>query len=95
MLLGFAGILLTPFSLLISLVAAFSMLVLHRDLYRYFASHQGIRFMVYCLPWHWLYYFFNGISFFVGIVLHLRDSLQGRLVPSATPGGVSALERSK
>ncbi|MEK7324805.1 MAG: glycosyltransferase, partial [Chloroflexota bacterium] len=58
-----------------ALFAALALLVLNRHLYQFFAAKRGPAFALKALVPHWLYYFYNGISFSLGLLLHLRDKL--------------------
>lgn len=44
------------------------LLWLNRDLYRFFRDHRGPGFMLRAIPLHWLYYFYNGLSFAGGML---------------------------
>lgn len=46
------------------------LLWLNRDLYRFFQRERGPRFALQAIPLHWLYYFYNAISFGCGLLLH-------------------------
>ena len=70
--------LLTPYALLVSVALAGALLVLNRHLYGYLARLRGPVFALGSIFWHWLYYFYNGISFSVGTALHIRDTLAKR-----------------
>jgi glycosyltransferase involved in cell wall biosynthesis len=65
-----------PLLLLGALLAALALLVLNRHLYQFFAAKRGPAFALKSLAPHWLYYFYNGISFSIGALLHLRHQLQ-------------------
>lgn len=56
----------------VPLAAAFLARVNWR-LYRWFAEKRGIAFAIKTLAPHWAYYFYNGISFGVGLLLHFRE----------------------
>ncbi|MFQ5408265.1 MAG: glycosyltransferase family 2 protein, partial [Anaerolineales bacterium] len=51
--------------------AALVLLLLNRRLYRFFAARRDARFAAAAAGLHWLYYSYNGISFGVGLVLHV------------------------
>ena len=61
-----------PVLWLIALGAAVLLLALNWPLYRWFAGKRGWVFTLAVIPWHWLYYFYNGISFAAGTVLSLE-----------------------
>jgi len=41
---------------------------LNRDLYRFFKDKRGLFFAVKTIPWHWFYFFYSGMAFFIGYV---------------------------
>ncbi len=48
-----------------------SLLIMNRALYRFFLSKRGLWFMTKTIPWHWLYYFYSGLAFVVGLIRFL------------------------
>jgi hypothetical protein len=48
-------------------VAAVVLLALNADLYRFFLRKRGLWFTLGVIPWHWLYYFYSGLAFAVGV----------------------------
>ena len=66
-----------------ALLAALALFVLNRHLYGFFAEKRGRVFALKSLVPHWLYYFYNGISFSLGALLHLRDQFQRPSRPPA------------
>ncbi len=78
LLLSLLLVLLTSYALFISGVLAGVLLVLNRHLYGYLARLRGPVFALVSIFWHWLYYFYNGVSFSVGTALHIRDTLAKR-----------------
>ncbi len=47
------------------------LLALNAPLYRFFWRKRGLRFAVQTVPWHWLYYFYSGLAFAIGLVSSL------------------------
>jgi len=43
------------------------LLILNAPVYRFFLQKQGLGFMIRILPWHWLYYFYSGLAFIIGL----------------------------
>jgi hypothetical protein len=41
------------------------------DTYRFFARRRGVWFGIRCIPMHWLYHLYNGLSFAAGSALSL------------------------
>lgn len=58
---------------LLALGAAALLLGLNWPLYRWFAGKRGWPFALLVIPWHWLYYLYNGVSFAVGAAQHLTS----------------------
>ena len=52
------------------------LLVLNRDLYRFFIQQRGLRFTFGAIGLHWFYYFYNGISFSAGVLLHTTEEIR-------------------
>ena len=51
----------------ISLVLMF----LNASVYRFFREKRGVLFSLQVIPWHWLYYFYGGLAFGIGLLRHL------------------------
>jgi len=49
-------------------VLAAALLALNWRLYAFFARRRGWRFALVCIPWHWLYYLYNSLSFSLGTI---------------------------
>lgn len=49
------------------------LLVLNRDLYRWFANRRGSFFAVKAVPLHWLYYLYGGFALGAGTALHFAS----------------------
>jgi len=62
-----------PAFLIGSVLTAFLLLALNHSLYRFFSQKRGPTFALRVIPLHWLYYFYNGISFGWGLVLHTAE----------------------
>jgi glycosyltransferase involved in cell wall biosynthesis len=62
--------------------------LLNSQFYIFLAGKRGLPFMLAAIPFHLLYHFYNGISFTVGLLLHLWRSAFGpavaRIVPALT-----------
>jgi glycosyltransferase involved in cell wall biosynthesis len=76
-----------PASLAVGGVLMGALLVLNAPVYRFFLEKRGFRFALQSIPWHWLYYFYSGLAFGLGVARHLahgrRTSAPDR---SAVPG---------
>ena len=46
---------------------------LNMDMYQFFAEKKSLGFVLAAILLHILYYFYNGVSFILGLLLHLRD----------------------
>jgi len=66
-----------PWLWLIAAGAAGLLLALNWPVYRWFAGQRGWPFTLAVIPWHWLYYFYNGVSFAAGLGAHLLDQRAG------------------
>ncbi len=65
-----------PTGWLASAGLAIILLLLNWKLYRFFKARRGLRFALRVIPTHWLYYFYNGISFSIGAARHVFKSDQ-------------------
>jgi GT2 family glycosyltransferase len=63
-----AGAVLRRAFLLVSALLTLSLLVVNAPVYRFFLRKRGLRFTVQAVPWHWLYYFYSGLAFAIGLV---------------------------
>ena len=54
-------------------VGCLGLLVLNRDLYRWFANRRGALFAVKAMPMHWLYYLYGGFALTAGTALHIAS----------------------
>jgi glycosyltransferase involved in cell wall biosynthesis len=61
-----AGLPLAPWSWPALVVVTAALLALNWRLYAFFAQRRGWGFAVACIPWHWLYYLYNSLSFSLG-----------------------------
>ena len=60
-----------PQVLVLAMVVALALLALNWPLYRFFYDKRGLGFTIKTIPWHWFYFFYSGLAFFVGFV-HCR-----------------------
>ena len=51
---------------------------LNAPLYRFFRRKRGFRFALQAAVWHWFYYLYSAIAFFVGALLYLARSVVSR-----------------
>jgi glycosyltransferase involved in cell wall biosynthesis len=49
----------------------------NRTTYRFFREKKGITFTLMVIPWHWLYFFYGGIAFSIGLVCHGMKKITG------------------
>lgn len=66
----------------VALLLAAGLLAINLPLYAFFRRERGLLFALAAIPWHWLYYTYNGVCCVVGLVLYLRE-------PSAEATSVS------
>jgi len=64
------GALWSPWLLIPAGVCGLGLLLINRDLYRFFYKKRGPGFAVMTIPWHWAYFFYSGLAFAVGLVKH-------------------------
>jgi len=57
-----------PESLAVAGFLALSLVLLNMPVYRFFARKRGFWFALKVIPWHWLYYFYCGLAFFLGFL---------------------------
>jgi glycosyltransferase involved in cell wall biosynthesis len=57
---------LAPTAWPVPLALAAGLLALNWRLYAFFARRRGLRFALAAIPWHWLYYLYNSLSFALG-----------------------------
>lgn len=46
------------------------LIVINWPVYRFFYRKKGFQFALGVVPWHWLYYFYSGLAFVVGVCRH-------------------------
>lgn len=54
----------------LALVCALALLYLNHPLYNFFRRKRGLWFAVKAVPWHWLYFFYSGLAFAMGLTRH-------------------------
>jgi GT2 family glycosyltransferase len=55
-----------------------ALLMLNLPVYRFFLRKRGLQFTLQSIPWHWLYYFYSGLAFALGVA---RSLAQRRRTP--------------
>jgi GT2 family glycosyltransferase len=60
------------------LIFAGGLLHLNRDLYAFFRRKRGPWFMLAAIPWHWLYYLYNSLSFTLGTLIYFVRGARSR-----------------
>ena len=67
------------------LAIAGALLILNRRLYAFFLRKRGLWFTLAALPWHWLYYLYNSLSFTLGTLSYfLRGAPSGPVAADGT-----------
>ena len=88
-----------PLALAAAGVMALMLLFLNVRLYRFFFRKRGLKFALQSIPWHWLYFFYSGVAFAVGVIRHVVnfDRLGHRSLPlvSGPPNAESRRERPR
>lgn len=64
---------------------AILLLWLNLHLYRFFYQKRGGRFTLGVILMHWLYYFYNGVSFACGMLLHWQEQFKAEGIPPPEP----------
>jgi glycosyltransferase involved in cell wall biosynthesis len=59
-----------PWFLVLAYPMLVSVLILNRNLYRFFRDKRGVEFMLKSIFWHWLYFLYCGLAFFIGFSKH-------------------------
>jgi hypothetical protein len=65
-LLSLAGAIFLPWLFLVAVGMGVGLLVLNRDVYRFFNTKRGPVFTLKTIPWHWFYYLYSGLAFAIG-----------------------------
>ncbi|MBE9259696.1 hypothetical protein [Dolichospermum sp. LEGE 00246] len=55
--------------LILAAVISILLININASVYRFFSEKRGVLFALGVLPWHWLYYFYSGLAFAIGIFL--------------------------
>jgi len=66
------GIVLWPMLAVVALLLAAALVGLNARLYAFFARERGVAFALGAIPWHWLFYSYNGLTFALGVLAYLR-----------------------
>lgn len=64
------GMAVVPWSIMLMFTCAMSLLIVNRQLYRFFYLKRGLGFTLKAIPWHWLYFLYGGGSFALVLVGH-------------------------
>ncbi|MBC8121357.1 MAG: glycosyltransferase family 2 protein [Gemmatimonadaceae bacterium] len=57
--------------LALTAVLSCSLLLLNAPTYRFFKRKRGLWFAVQTVPWHWMYFFYSGLAFSLGLANHV------------------------
>ena len=69
----------------LALLPALALLGLNRHLYQFFARRRGWGFALAAIPWHWLYYLYNNLSFGLGTLLYFTRGARPVAADGALP----------
>jgi len=69
-LLSLVGALFIPLLWIPVAVLGGGLVCLNLDIYRFFKHKKGIKFSLMVIPWHWLYFFYSGLAFLLGLIYH-------------------------
>lgn len=70
MLLSLALSISVSWMLLAAAAAVLGLLIINRDVYRFFYGKRGLFFTLKVIPWHWLYFLYGGIVFGYSTLKH-------------------------
>jgi GT2 family glycosyltransferase len=59
-----------PWLLAAAVACMIGLLLINRDVYRFFLKKRGWHFAVKTIPWHWAYFFYSGLAFGIGFTRH-------------------------
>ena len=87
-----------PLGVAVAGVIALILLTLNAPLYRFFLRKRGLRFTLQAIPWHWIYFFYSGVAFALGVARYMisRDRLRKQsphLSSGNQPSAESLVER--
>lgn len=85
LLLSLVGTIWWPASLVPAIAIASALLVLNVQLYRFFKRKRGLWFAIRVVLWHWLYYFYSGLSFAFGLAHYLLRPSKSRSETAVSP----------
>ncbi len=71
-----------------------ALLAINASVYQFFYQKRGFLFALKTVPWHWLYYFYSGLAFAIGLVRHHWQTYQPTIPTWQTvPGNLLAIEQ--
>jgi hypothetical protein len=53
-----------------------ALLLLNLNFYRFFRKKRGLWFALKTIPWHWLYFFYSGLAFAIGLIRYILIKLR-------------------
>lgn len=66
------GVIFSP-SLLLSICLAVGLFLLNKNVYQFFYEKRGLWFASQTVFWHWLYYFYSGLGFGIGLLRYWSE----------------------
>jgi glycosyltransferase involved in cell wall biosynthesis len=70
----------SPILGLLALLMAACLLLLHKDLYKFFIKQKGIVFALFAIPYHWFYYIYSTLTFILLFATYLtRDAFTKKI----------------
>ncbi len=79
------ALLIVPGAWPLPVLAALLLLALNWHLYAFYARRRGWTFALAAIPWHWLYYLYNSLSFTLGTLLFFARGARPVLADGALP----------
>ena len=72
-----------PGFLAVAAAEGVALLATNAPLYSFFANKRGVWFAAQTVPWHWLYFFYSGMAFGIGMFRHaIRRNVSSSPVPA-------------
>jgi GT2 family glycosyltransferase len=78
LLLTLLGAIWIPALLIAALFCVALLMVINRDLYRFFKMKRGRCFAAKTIPWHWASFFYSGLAFAIGFVKYWTKRIRGQ-----------------
>jgi glycosyltransferase involved in cell wall biosynthesis len=78
-----------PFAVIASICLMAGLFALNYDLYSFFKEKRGVIFAAKTVFWHWLYFFYCGLAYAIGLTKHRVRNVRSKLNPDANQANVN------